>query len=136
MILDACTRMARARGDGMAERQRVDRWLEATPTDPVPLFFRAQLNQREGRFIESRRDYEGVVAAAPDDPTGLNALAWVEVVLGDFAGARALADRAVSMAPDAGAFHGTRCFALAGLDQRQEALAECARAVALLPENL
>jgi Flp pilus assembly protein TadD len=74
--------------------------------------------------------------AAPNDPTNLNALAWVDVVLGKFADARALADRAVSMAPDAGAFHGTRCFALVGLDEPKEARAECARAAALLPENL
>jgi hypothetical protein len=40
------------------------------------------------------------------------------------------------MAPDAGVFHGTRCFALVGLDEPREAQAECARAAALLPENL
>jgi rhomboid protease GluP len=135
-ILDACTRMSRAGGDRAQERERVDRWLAATPTAPVPLFFRAQLNEQEGRFAESRRDFEGVVAAAPDDATNLNALAWVEVALGDFAAARVLADRAVSMVPDAGVFHGTRCFALAGLGEAKEARAECARAVALLPENL
>jgi Flp pilus assembly protein TadD len=136
LLFDACTRMARARGDGAAERYRVDRWLALTPTHPVPLFFRAQLNEREGRFDESRRDFEGVVAVAPGDPTNLNALAWVDVALGKFAEGRALADRAVSLAPDAGVFHGTRCFALVGLDEPREAQAECARAVALLPENL
>jgi Flp pilus assembly protein TadD len=72
----------------------------------------------------------------PDDPTNLNALAWVDVAIGDFGAARALADRAVVMAPDAGAFHGTRCFALVGLGERQEAHVECATAVALPPEHL
>jgi membrane associated rhomboid family serine protease/tetratricopeptide (TPR) repeat protein len=135
LILDACTRMARALGDGAEERDRVDRWLAVTPTAPVPLFFRAQLNEKEGRFDESRRDFERVVAAAPDDATNLNALAWMDVMVGDFVGARTLADRAVSMVPDAGVFHGTRCFALAGLGEREPAHAECARAVALLPES-
>jgi Flp pilus assembly protein TadD len=135
-LLDACTRVAHARGDRAAERRRVDRWLAVTPTDPVPLFFRAQLNETEGRSAESRKDFEGVVAAAPNDATNLNALAWVEVVLGDFAAARALADRAVSMVPEGGVFHGTRCFALAGLRELTDARAECARAAVLLPESL
>ncbi len=114
----------------------MDRWLAVTPTAPVPLFFRAQLNEKEGRYEQSRKDFEGVVAAAPDDATNLNALAWTDVMVGDFASARALADRAVSMVPDAGVFHGTRCFALAGLGEREPARAECVRAVALLPDNL
>jgi membrane associated rhomboid family serine protease/Flp pilus assembly protein TadD len=136
IILSACTRMARSQGDRAAERARVDQWLAIAPADPVAHFFRAQLNEREGQFVDSRKDFEAVVAVAGNDPTNWNCLAWVEVLVGDFSAARAHADKAVSGAPDAGAFRGTRCFALAGLGDSEDAHVDCTKAAELLPDSL
>ncbi len=56
--------------------------------------------------------------------------------IGDFAAARAHAERALSIGPDGGAYLGTRCFALAGLGEPKSARVDCARAVELLPDDL
>jgi membrane associated rhomboid family serine protease len=95
------------------------------------LWQRAHLREREGRLADSLSDYRALVAIAPGTGEAWNNLAWVEVVGGDFAAARADADRAVSLEPDSGNARGTRCFALAGLGLLEQAHADCARAVEL-----
>jgi Flp pilus assembly protein TadD len=57
------------------------------------------------------------------------------VTLGDYASARADADRAVALAPDSAPELGTRCFALAGVGELERARADCARSIELSPDN-
>jgi membrane associated rhomboid family serine protease/tetratricopeptide (TPR) repeat protein len=135
-VLGMCSRLALGRGDRTGARVRLDRWVAVAPSDAVPVALRCKLNEQEGRLAESRTDCEAVVAVRPDDPTAWNYLAWVEVVSGDFAAARAHADRALAIGPEGGAYLGTRCFALTGLGEQKEARVACARAVELLPDNL
>lgn len=135
-VLGMCARLALSRGDRAGARARLDRWVAAASSDAVPLALRCKLSEQEGRLGESRADCEAVVAERPADPTAWNYLAWVEVVLGDFAAARAHAERALSMGPEGGAYLGTRCFALAGLGDEKAARVDCARAVELLPDDL
>ena len=51
--------------------------------------------------------------------------------MGDFAAARADADRALALDPNDASYLGTRCFALAGLGELTAARADCVRAIEL-----
>jgi Flp pilus assembly protein TadD len=92
---------------------------------------RALVSERDGRWADSVADNRALVAMSPEAGDAWNNLAWVEVARGDFAAARADADRAVSLEADSGAARGTRCFALAGLGLSDEARVDCARAIEL-----
>jgi membrane associated rhomboid family serine protease/tetratricopeptide (TPR) repeat protein len=129
-----CAEVARQRGDAIAERARLDACLAVASEVAVrkeALLLRARLHERAGRLADSVNDDRALVAIAPDMGDAWNNLAWGEVVGGDFAAARADADRAVSLEPDSGYARGTRCFALAGLEELQLARSDCARAVEL-----
>lgn len=124
---DAGRREGAARAPRQSHRDEPDRH-QAAPRA------RARLNVDENRLADAIADYASVVAIAPSDGTAWNNKAWLEVLTGDFAAARADADRAVQI--EANAYHlGTRCFALVGLGELALASADCAKAVELKPDD-
>jgi tetratricopeptide (TPR) repeat protein len=125
-----CAGRAQAEGP-RAGAHAADGALALEPTHHGALFAHAWLNKKEGRLAEAVTDYTALLAAEPPSTTALNNRAWVKVVLGDFEGARADADRAVESAESQGsALHlGTQCFALAGLGERAAAKAACEKAL-------
>lgn len=113
-------------------RAALDRIVANRPGEPSPLARRGYLAMEEGRDADARADFDRVLHLDPDDGAALNNRAWLKVRGGDFAGARTDVEAAMKQGASAAEL-GTHCWALAGLGEKQQALAQCKKAVALKP---
>ena len=128
-----CVDLPAMEGNRPLALQRATRLVEVAPDAPAPRRARAQLRQADGDLEGALNDIDRAIGAGGGDARAFNFRAWLRVTTGDFARAKEDADRALAQQPRYAPALGTRCFALAGLERREEARRDCAQAVELAP---
>jgi tetratricopeptide (TPR) repeat protein len=127
--------------DGPAEMlARLDRVLSSRDLDPKDparaefLVLKGMANEEASRFSEALRDYEAALAIAPEHVTALNNAAWLLLQhdRSRLADARAYVERAVTSAADHPNVRDTAAGVYAALGERELALANIEKALALL----
>jgi cellulose synthase operon protein C len=109
-------------------------WMKAHENDAAFEFLLSDRNIRLGELETAQAQLQRVVAQFPDNALALNNLAWTQATRGK-PGAAALAQKAVSLAPNSAAMLDTLAFALESEKRLPEALAAQKRAVELAPNQ-
>ena len=87
------------KGDMAGAVAAMDEVIKEDPKDPAHYRFRAELLRLWGKLDRARRDYVTMTELQPESPEAWNGLAEVQLQDGNYADARAAAQRAVELAP-------------------------------------
>ena len=110
-----------------------DSWVAGHPKDSLFLFYLGDVALNQGDKVGAERRYGEVLKIQPEHALALNNIAWL-MVQQRRPGAVALAQRAVSAAPDQPPLMDTLALALAAESQLPKALEVQKRAVELAPQ--
>lgn len=112
----------------------VAEWLKSQPKDVVVRNYLAEGALAEGRLNDAEKIYREMDTIRPDNPMVINNLAWLAGKRGD-AGAIALAERALSLAPGNPAVLDTLGVLQVAGGQGEEGLANLRKAVEIAPDK-